>query len=313
MIYLFHGTDRYQTWVDSRKQAAKLAKQSGLEVLPLEADEIDINQLLNHITAVSLFNNKSLVLLKRLFDSAALARQFETILDTFKDVDIVIWQPGKADKRTTLYKSIAKQGQVVEHTQPKFRDLVSWVSKTAKQKKLQLPSRLAELIIERVGEDKFRLEQELEKLVRLSEAELPEAEKVEPSEVSEDLILDSVGVSTTGDVWTFLDALASGNRKKALLEYDKMMRFEPNTQYIIAMLARELWLMSQVLNAQEKGIPLNTLGMAPFVLTKTQKKLRRYSWQRIQKLSQGLLRLDYAIKQGAVPEYEAMLMYILIW
>jgi len=280
----------------------------------LEADEVDINQLLSHVSAISLFNSKSLVYLKRLFDSPSLSRQFESALDFFKEVDIVIWQPTKADKRTSLYKAIAKQGKVVEHQQLKYRDLVSWVAKAAKQQKLELPTKLAELLIERAGEDKFKLSQELEKLVRLVQ---PNSDKEQDptalSKISEDLILDSVGVSTTGDVWIFLDALASGNRKKALIEFDKMMRFEPNVQYILSMLARELWLMAQVLDTQEKGIPLSTLGMQPFVLRKTQQKLQRYSWQRIQKLSQGLLRLDLAIKQGAVPEYEAMLMYILIW
>ncbi len=301
MIYLFHGEDDFSSFEAAHKQSESLVSD-GLELEVIDADDTSVDQFHRMVGATTLFGANKVVLAKRLLTSSKYADYILDNLDLLIDKPIVIWHQGKVDGRLAVLKHLKQKAKVVEFEGQKDRDIESWVTARAKEMGLKLDYGVASLLVLITAGEKGVLASELEKLSLYDE-----------SPVTEDVVRLTSGLEQSGDIWKFLDSLANGNQANAIKEFDRLIRFGQNEQYILAMLNRELWLIAKVKDAEESGRPVHQLGMAPFVLQKVQQKARRFSMVQIKKLAFGLMRLDLAIKQGRVDPTDGLLAYLLSW
>lgn len=299
MVYLFHGQDTYASMQAAKAKLADLSGNQGSRVV--DADEISVAEFAKYLAGSNLFGKSPQILAKRLFSNTALVEYLQDNFVQAEKANLIIWLDKKADARLSITKMLKKQGAEHEFSLLKPAELKAWIGQMAKEFGFKLDRAATDLLMLLSNSNKWVIKNELEKLRLL-----------EVKSVDDQLLKSIVGLDQRGDIWGFLDALARGNRAKALTQFQLLTETE-NEQYLIAMLSREIWLMAQIKQAEMRGKGIGTLGINPFVARKSAEKASRYTWEQIQKLSQGLMRLDTAIKQGRVDPTNGLLLYTLSW
>jgi DNA polymerase III subunit delta len=306
MLQVFAGEDTFASYNAAREYATKLSQQSNMELLIVDGDELNkVSDLTQPLESMSMFDSGKVLLAKRLLSNPKLASYIEDNLENLKDKPLVIWQDKKLDARTGLSKSLKSHKLVSESSVLSEGEIVNWLKAEAKQAGVELSSDLARRLVEYKGTDRGILFQELQKLISYTQAT--------ESRLDQSALDSLIGADLTGDIWKFLDALANGNKAAAISEFEKLTHHSDNIQYLLSMLSRELTILYQVLWAKQEGKSLQALKLHPFVLEKAAKKASRFTLAKLQKLSQALLRLDLAIKQGKLEDITGLTVYLLIW
>ncbi len=304
MIYLFGGEDYYESFNRSLVTANNLATKTSSEVNSINADEItDVNYILQLLEGVDMFSATGILLLKRLLNNKKLLEYFAENFDTLNKYDIVIWHDSKPDSKLKLVKKIAENKLVFNFESPKEGELKNWISIKAKEKDIPLSTNQINFIFERLQFNKFSINTELEKISLYIKTK-----KIKT--ITDDLLEDLMGLSVKGDMWKFLDYFGNKNKIKALIEFDKITKYEDNTQLLISMINRELRLMLQYKFVKENGHDISELKQAPFVIKKTAEKSRNFTKEELEVLLKRLFELDTSVKSGILEEKSALTLYL---
>lgn len=296
-LRIFCGDDSHASYLAGKNYAQKLSKDLGLPLQVLDADDISVNELLQNLQNIGLFASGKVVFAKRLFENKSQLENLEQNLEKYLGLPLVIWHADKFDKRKQLYKQLNKQKLVEEYTEGKSWEVEKWLISELKKLGLSATdstSAAGDLIMH-VGTNKGVLLMELEKINLYKQAnnELP-------------MISSILGTDVSGDIWKFLDKLALGDKGQAATELERLLTYGEGDQYIIAMLTRELQLLSEYLHT-------NSLKAPSFVVQKVKEKAKNFSTVKVKKLLQALLRLDLAIKQGRLDPKVGLTLYLLSW
>lgn len=304
MIYLFSGEDYYESFNRSLTTAQNLAAKANTQVNIVNADEVtDINYILQLLDGVDMFSSTGILLLKRLINNKKFIEYFAENFDRLSQFDIVIWQDTKADSKLKLVKKINESKLLFNFDLPKEGEMKNWISVKAKEKGLILNTNLVNFLFDRLQFNKFSVVSELEKLVTYIKVK-----KIKS--VTQEIMEEVMGFNIKGDMWKFLDYVGNKNKLKALLEFEKITKYEDNSQLLISMLNRELKLISHYKYVKESGRDLSELKMPPFIIKKTAEKARNFSFAEVKTLVKRLFDLDYAIKSGSIEEKAALTLYL---
>lgn len=304
MIYLFGGEDYYESFNKSLVTANNLATKTSSEVNSINADEItDVNYILQLLEGVDMFSATGILLLKRLLNNKKLLEYFAENFDTLNKYDIVIWHDSKPDSKLKFVKKIAENKLVFNFESPKEGELKNWISIKAKEKDIPLNTNQINFIFERLQFNKFSINTELEKISLYIKTK-----KIKT--ITDDLLEDLMGLSVKGDMWKFLNYFGNKNKIKALIEFDKITKYEDNTQLLISMINRELRLMLQYKFVKENGHDISELKQAPFVIKKTAEKSRNFTKEELEVLLKRLFELDTSVKSGILEEKSALTLYL---
>ncbi len=306
-LQIFSGEDTYESYRAAKKAAAELAQDLNIPMSVVEADELTRDEVLQKLQNIGLFSSGQVLMAKRAMKNSGLVEYIENNLEKALQLPMIIWQDGKLDKRKGVVKKLSQAKVLHDFPLGKSWEVESWLA--AKLKNLGLPAGnikgfTNELIL-KVGTDKWSLSQEMDKISLFKEAK---GEFPDPSVL--------LGTDVSGDIWKFLDALAGGQKQLAADELQRLFRFGESDQFIIAMLARELSLLNDYLHLLAMGKVAEAgkiLKLHPFVLKKLQAKADRFTLEKVKKLLQALLRLDFAIKRGSLDAQVGLTLYLLSW
>src|SRR5207249_4896470 len=101
-------------------------------------------------------------------------------LDKVPETTVAVFNDGEVDQRTTYFKGMTKQAKVkaVKYGKLNLPQLQNWVKKQVQTLGGTIePAALARLI-DLAGDDQWRLEQEIQKLVNYQTAVTPESVKL---------------------------------------------------------------------------------------------------------------------------------------
>lgn len=304
MIYLFSGSDSFESYNKALEKAKDLAKKNNSDIKIINADELDdINIFLQEFEGVGMFSTSSIILTKRLLQNKRLT---EYIIENFartNSFEIVIWEDKKADSKLKLVKLILENDSLINFELPKTNILKSWFILECKKRGLFILPIQADFILERVEQNKWALLNEIEKLEVFAKVK-----KTSTFDIKD--IEEVLGLTVRGDMWKFLDAVGERNKKKAIDEFKKLTTFEDNTQLLIAMITRELRILLSVFYAKENFVDLKELKLNPYVLQKAQKKTSYFTPDLLKRLFEKLFALDYAIKSGEVEEKVGLTLFL---
>lgn len=296
MIHIFHGTDTFESYRKAKSLAEKLAKESKIDLEIINADEIHSPiEILNTLEGVGLFTETRVLMIKRSLGEKQFIDFFKDNWDKINEYQVVLWEDSKVKKNLVVAKNAIKQKTFIEFNLDKPWQLESWVLKIATQKGIKLTKDQANYIVTRVGEDKGFLVSTLQKLHIYLEDK-------ESKTVTQEELAAIVGVSARGDIWVFLEGISTKNTKKAKEEYLKLQEYGTNTQYLIAMIERELDLLSKMVFIQSSGDSESALNLRPFALKNLRNNARNFNMEDIKFLAKTLLDVDYKFKAGIIKE-----------
>lgn len=299
-MQIFAGEDTYASYHAARLAAKKSADKATRELVVVDAGDTTAAQLAGFVSGASLFDSGKYVLLKRPHENTDILMYLQQLAGRAAD-QVCVWVDAKPDYRQKMIKHAKQAGYLFDFPKMSESKLALWVTKYAGELELKLGSSLVQILIEICGEDRWRIDSELHKLVIYTESSSQQVDEV--------VLRQLIGSEVSGDIWHLLDSLGGRRKQPAIRELDKLLRHEDSSQYVIAMLSREIGLLARVKMARNAA----DLKLHPYVLEKTRKKAAHYSWQKIKQLSLMLMRLDYTIKSGRIDPALGLSMYLLVW
>lgn len=291
MIKVFAGEDTFESYTKAKSEFNKISKSMDSKIL--NADEISVDEFLVEIEGVGLFSSEKVIFAKRFFKNKKLV---ELLTDGFERIDqfeLIIWEDSKPDGRSKLVKLLKKNGRITEFNKPKDWQIEKWMDGLIKVMKINLSRNQIGKLIEITEANKWLIYSDLKKIKIYFEKN--NSNKISDEEFT---VLISGGVN--GDIWKLTDYFGEKKFNLAFEEIKKLLFFEDNVQYILAMLAREIDLLLKVKEAEEKNLDKKSLKIHPFVLQKTIKKSQNFTKQEISSWMKKLLTLDLKIRQGKI-------------
>ena len=230
MIYFFYGDEEFNISNEIKKFKDKLDKNflemsykyySNLKfpdlVAVLKTQPMMFGKMLIEINCLSYLSGKSGD--DKGFDDKQLSQISDALEDCNENLDIIFVAQlppdgqKKIDKRKKFFKLLSKYNAKEFPQIPSYKtaELESWIKQRAKTKDLKLTDEVTSEILIQVGGNLRLLDSELEKL-KIFAGKNP---------VTKDMVREIC--VTNEDLFIFADYLMSGDRKKAIEEYQKLL------------------------------------------------------------------------------------------
>jgi DNA polymerase III subunit delta len=287
-VYLLLGDD------EERKARSVEQLRRGRQREAYDASETGPEAVISACNSYSLFGDGPFVLVKNLDAwNAAQKAVIVNYLENPSPGTHLVLLGKKLGAREKLLTAAKKTGEVHNFEQPTGRALVEWIVGRAKKLGLDLPEDVARSLIERCSGDKMRLAREAEKLalyVGEGKATHGDVKVLCPPDVQ-------------SNIFTFVDALAAGERSKALkLLGDLIGSGEPPLR-ITYMVRRQFRLVAQARTLFERGASQGEVAkeliVPPFVARKLEEQARELGEEDLERALALILDLERGLKGGS--------------
>jgi len=295
MLILLYGEDNYRLRQKLKeiKESYQAKHKSGLSLAFFREGESDLDKIREKVEAVSMFDEKKLIVLEDLFQNKDFQENFfdyakERKLKDDEDVVIVVCHEDKL----AVSRIKNKFSMIEEFSLLRGPALTSWAKKEFKKNEAEINSEAFKKLIAYVGNDLWRLSGEINKLVNYRGGE----------EIKEEDIDLLVKANLDANIFKTLDALAQRDKKTALWLIHKHLERGDNEMYLLSMLAYQLRNLIRLKDLIERGEPYYSLaqksGLHPYVVKKSSEQLRNFTLDDLKKIYRRLAEIDFKIKVG---------------
>jgi DNA polymerase-3 subunit delta len=288
MLILLYGEDtfRLKQKLDEIVGSYKAKHSSGLDLAFFDSD---FDKVKEKIEAVSMFNEKKLIVLKNIFGNLDFEESFfeyakKNKLKNNQEVIVVLCQFGKL--AASGYKR--KMSMSEEFKPLNGIELVNWI------KKKGINNLAAQKLAAFVGNDLWRMNNEIDKLLSYKAGK----------EITADDIDLLVGAKIDNNIFQTLDALANKDRKTALKLLHQHLSEGENEIYLLTMFIYQIRNLLKLKDLMESGTPPYSLaaksGLHPFVVKKSVQVLKNFSLDQLKKIYHYLAEFDLELKTGRI-------------
>ncbi|MFZ2390337.1 MAG: DNA polymerase III subunit delta [Minisyncoccales bacterium] len=293
MIILLYGEDTYRQKekLGEIMEEHKQKHKSGLNLRYLEGKNISFDDLRNEMLGISMFKEKKLVVVLDPLSNSKLKEDFLEKGEAFiaSDNVLLLVEQSKILKADKLLKFLEKKGKIQEFELLTGVKLKNWVKKEIEEKGGTVSETALEKLIEYVGSDLWRMENEVSKLVNYSK---------NITEKNIDLL---VHPSHETNIFDTVDAIAAKNKRKAMDLIKSHIEKGESAIYILAMIASQIRNIISV-----KGGGPGQLGMHPFVFRKTSYQANNFNLEELKSIYARITQLDSEIKVGKIDQSIAL-------
>ena len=137
-IYLFNVSENYiaKKMFDSLKRNLLKEDFETFNLSVFDDKKIDVNKIIEICETLPMLDNNRLVLIKSdSIKNKDIAKKFSDYIKNIPSTTVVvIWNKGALDKRTALYKTINKHGEIVDFEKFQSHALEIWLRKKLNKK-----------------------------------------------------------------------------------------------------------------------------------------------------------------------------------
>jgi len=242
-----------------------------------------------------------------------------------KPTGVLVLEVKSWPTNTKLYKAVAAKGLSIDCGTPSDREIATWMRDWAEEEHhAQLDPEAADRLLEMIGPQMGRLDQEIGKLaliaatpaVQPSSDAAPIHHSAFPiphlppgvSSITVELVKNNVGGWQVRQAWDMVDAAAEGDATAALTLLDRLVAAGEEPIGLLAMLAsklRPLAAATRILEDAEatgrrinlrQAIAESSTKVWPQMLDASERRLRQIGRRRAAELYRWLLEADLAIK-----------------
>ena len=294
MIIFLYGKDTYRMREKMKEivEHYKKIHQSGLNLKYLD----DFSDFEDNLKQTSMFKEKKLIIINDLFSNLEFKERFSKKKKDFLESEdiILIYQEKDFIKNDSLYKFLKKNIKSQEFELLKGQKLKNWARKEFEKHKTEIEPKALDLLIEYVGSDLWKMNNEILKLVNYKNRKIINKEDIE--------FLIRSKIET--DIFKTIDALAGKNKKQALDLLHKHLEKGDSPLYLISMINYQFRNLLIIKDLIEKSKPYNiilkTSGLHPFVVKKTYYQSQKFTFQELKKIYQKIFQIDFQIKTGRI-------------
>ena len=223
--------------------------------------------------------------------------ELEEYLRQMPSTTLLVFLEGTLQGGNSMLARLSSLAQVQEFRTPRGEELARWIRNRAEIKGAKITIGALRLLGEYVGGNLQTLDNELEKLL-LYAVDRP---------IEEEDVTTLVPQVREASIFAAVDAILEGRQALALRLMHRLRSDGANLSYILAMIARQLRLITLAKDLLRRGVAPGELGgrlgiRADFALRRTLDQARKSPWPRLVALYQRLLEMDLAVKEGRLEE-----------
>ena len=294
---LYHGNSPYLSLRASHKALKNLHEENrALFLNIIEGDNIEPSAFVDKISSTGLFSNQRILFIKRLYrnkEKDQLIKYLLEIFDNNQSEDILIfWEDQKIRSTTKYLKAFQKNKTVEEYNQLNKRTFGTWLKEELKENNLTLNTQCQRILSESTNYDPERAANEIAKLTLTDE------------EITEDFLQTTTSNTLEMDIWKLIDHLNANDKANSLKVIENLTVQNNDPNYILAMLARNLRLITQtkylVKQGKDSRSIASILRLPPFTVPSLIKASNNQTDEKIKRLYEKFTNLDYQIKTGKI-------------
>lgn len=296
-VYLLYGSERYLvTLYRSKLKDAILAGDDGMNFNAFEGKAIDWNEVVGIAETLPFFSERRLIL----FDNTGIfksASDFADYLPNMPGSTCLVFCETEVDKRSRMYKEVAKLGYACELNGPEEKDLRIFIASRLKKDGKNITGNDVDYLLDTVGADMLNISNEIEKLVAYTSGR----------DVVTRADIDAVCVQQiSGKIFQLTEAIAMKNKKLALSHYNTMIQMREKPLAILFQIIRHFNYLLQTSELLARGSSNNAiasaLGIKAFIAGKYAGQCRNFTRQALLDAITYGTELETQVKTGQINE-----------
>lgn len=308
-IYLFNVKEDYiaKKMLESLKNNLLSKEYEAFNYSVFDDKKIDINKVIELCETLPMLDNYRMVFIKsESITNKDISKKFsDYIKDIPKTTVVVIWIKGSLDKRTALYKTIKKYGDIVDFDKFKAYALESWVRKKLKENNIILTNDAVGYFIESSG----YLVDESKVDLGYFEGEIKKLSSINKEKIDIDDIKKIISVNIQDEIFKLTDALRDKNSDYAFKLLHNLKYNDVKFMQILGVVVRNFENMYICKQYIKKGKTENDIvkdySLHPYAVKMANISSKKYSLNEIHVFLDLCLDLDYKIKIGEISEKDA--------
>ena len=301
MIYLLHGPDDFSMREALRKlvRAALPAEDTAdMNTTRLPAASVTLDALRFACEALPFLADRRVAIVEQLFSTprlAAVAKEVAAYLANVPENTLLVFvEPSAPPKSGPIAKALDEAGiKLQAFPTLAGSPLQRWIKQRAKDAGATFTDAAAETLAASAAGDLRALSHEIDKLV----AYAGPSHQVDAPDVR--LLVHQAQEATMFDL---VDAMAVGNRSRALAALHTLSERGQAPQVIMGMVARQVRLLLQAKDAASRGespeVVGRLLGLPPFPTRKVLEQARLFTLAQLYRMHRRVLETDVASKTG---------------
>jgi len=307
MIFLIHGEESFlshQQLSDTKKRF--LTKNpDGYNLSVFDCFEIPhLEKIFSSLHGSSLFSSKTkLTILKDFFTADNLCK--DALFNFLNDNNLsksqtshIIFFESKDVSKNAFYKKIKSISHETKSEKLSLFQIEKCAIKKFHDNQIEIPSQQIKILIQRVGNNPWKLNGEIEKLISWMSFQ-----KI--GSISDTEINVLISAETENNIFQTIEAIANDNASLALKLISGHLDKKENEIYIFSMIAFQFRTLIKIKSAIGRNIPINALakktGVHPYTLKKSLQQLSKFSMERLKKTFRKILDAETKIKSGSNP------------
>ncbi|MDO5155675.1 MAG: DNA polymerase III subunit delta [Eubacteriales bacterium] len=295
-FYLLFGSEDYLKGQYKKKIATALVpEEDNMNYNYYEGSGINVRDVLETGVTLPFFADCRVIVLENSGWFKKCPEELDEQLKTLPDTTYIIFVEKDVDKRNRLYKWIGKNGYAAEMSTPDEKMLLTWVNGLCKAEGKQIADEAIYYLVEHMGTDMMLLKNEMEKLFSYAQ----QKDIITVQDVREVCVGQA-----TDKMFDMLDAIGSGNQKKALSLYHDLLALREPAMRVLYMLTRHFHILMQISALVRDGKDNKTIagacGIPPFSVKKYAAQASQYSYAKLKEMVEKCQQIDQGIKTGTV-------------
>ena len=294
-VYLLMGEEPYYIDKISDFIATNVLteEERGFNQMVLYGKETSVDEIVSNAKRFPMMAEYQVLIVK---EAQELSRTIENITSYVENpqettVLVICYKYKKIDKRKKLYKSVQKHGVLFESKKLYDNQVADWIKKTLLGKQYQISTKASALLVEFLGADLSRINNELEKLFLV----IPKETEITPEHIEK-----HIGISKDYNNFELKKAIGECNITKAtkIINYFSQ---NPKDNPFVLTVALLYSFFTQLLkyhglsDLSPKNIA-STLGVNPYFVNEYQIAAKNYPMKKVSMVISNLRELDLKSK-----------------
>lgn len=315
-LYLFYGEETYlkELYTERITEQIPDAGLPEFNHIKLEGSAVSFSEYDDAWESFPMMTDRKLILIKDsgifklrktkddLYSTDELKEFWTEKFKRIAEDTVVIFNESSVDKRSALYKAVAKSGIAVEFDYLGETDLVTWVVKQCLDSKKRISKDTAHYLITRCDPGINNVNNELQKLLTFCDEEIYKSD------------IDRV-VSKSLQVIAFelSDAIMEHNAQRAMAVLNDLKTVKENAFTILYLLFSNFdkMLHTKLLSGASQSEVAAEIGTAPFIARKYIESAKGFSEEALTKMVIRVPEIDLAIKEGRTDDWTALEQYVI--
>ena len=292
--YLLYGPEGYlRAQYANMLCDAIVPKDNSMNRLALDGDNLSEQDVMDFLDTMPFFSDYRLVFIKNSNLFKGKAELLPDYIKNIPDTAVLVFSETEIDKRSKMYKAVAKVGYISEFQPLKDWELSEWGRNILTQSGLGITKADMDYIVSRTGNDMFHLSLELDKLVCFCAGR---------NTVTRQDIETVIGNQVENHIFDMIDAVSAGNTEKALNLYGDLLALKEPPLRILYLIGLQFNRMYQIKLMQgECDIP-KKLGLHPYAAKKLAGMAGTYSLESLRLTVEHCAELETSVKTGKLSD-----------